>query len=436
MRPGVAVVFVCLPAALAQAPAQHSAHSPASPVPSITTRSALVLVPALVRYKKSGELVFSLNADDFVLTDDGVPQKLTLERDTGGEPLALVVLIEAGAATKSAGWHPNSPAAAPDRFHTLPTMIEAMTGNLPRKIAVVGFDSGPELLLNFTSNMDSVADAIYDLSANIDGDGGAAILDALGFSLDLLRGQPPEYRRAILLLSETNDRGSKLKLQEALRAVSDTNTSIYSLAYSTGNTAASEYASRELPTKRGPCDDDDKLCLWLRKMESSPHKAELISGSLIDFVVSGGIFLENPNPGPARGCMSAADPNAVVAKNPAVRAFDCAGQLFPPLALAKVAAIATTEDMQRNVPQTVASLTGGEYFKLSDASSLETSLFTISNHIPNRYILSFQPQAPHPGFHFITLQLPDYTNLRVSARNGYWADTLSPPANLSQESPR
>jgi Mg-chelatase subunit ChlD len=132
-------------------------------------------------------------------------------------------------------------------------MIEALTGNVPHRIAVVGFDSGPELLQPFTSSMDTVADSIHDLSTNIDGDGGAAILDALGFSLDLLRKQPPQYRRAILLLSETNDRGSKLKLEDALRAVSDTNTTVYSLAYSTGNTNASEYAHRELPTKLVPC---------------------------------------------------------------------------------------------------------------------------------------------------------------------------------------
>ena len=142
------------------------------------------------------------------------------------------------------------------------------------------------------------------------------------------------------------------------------------------------------------------------------------------------IGLANPNPGPAHGCMSAADPTVVVAKNVAVRAFDCAGQLFPPLALAKVGAIAATGDLQRNIPETVAHLTGGEYFKFSDAKSLEADLETISNHIPNRYVLSFQPQSPHPGFHLITLELPNYTNLKVSARNGYWADTpaLSAPA--------
>ena len=52
-------------------------------------------MPSLVR-TKSGNLVFNLAADDFVLTDDGAPQKLTLEQDTGGEPLALVIAVETG----------------------------------------------------------------------------------------------------------------------------------------------------------------------------------------------------------------------------------------------------------------------------------------------------------------------------------------------------
>jgi hypothetical protein len=415
-------------------PAQPQGPASASSPATLNSTSTLVLVPALVR-DHSGQLVFSLQADDFLLTDDGVPQKLHLEQDTGGEPLALVVLIEAGAATKSAGWHPHAAGPTPDRFLTLPSMIETMAGGVPRRIAVVGFDSGPELLQNFTSNMDSVADSIHYLDTGIDGDGGAAILDALGYALDLLRAQPANYRRAVLLLSETNDRGSKLKLQQALRDVSDTNTAIYSLAYSTGNTDASEYASRELPTKSAPCENDNHLCLLLRKLEGSNNKLELVSGSLAELLTSG-IFLSNPNPGPAHGCMSASDPTAYAAKNHAIRAFDCLGQLLPPLALAKVGAIAATEDIQRNVPETVARLTGGEYYKLSDSTSLESSLFTLSNHIPNRYVLSFQPQSPHPGFHYLTLQIPGHIDLQLSARNGYWAETSAASSPASEEAPR
>jgi VWFA-related protein len=425
MRSNAALALPCLILAAQTRVAQaQTPIPPAAQTPTLSSKSTLVVVPALVR-NKAGELIFTLNADDFILTDDGVPQKLTLEQDSGGEPLALVVLIEAGAATRSASWHPDTIGTPPDRFSPLPAMIEAVAGNVRHSIAVVGFDSDPELLQNFTPNIDAVADTIHDLSTRIDGDGGSAILDALGFSLDLLRKQPPQYRRAILLLSETNDRGSKLKLNDALRAVGDTNTVIYSIAFSTGATKAAEYAHKELPTKRAPCEADDDLCTLLVRMERSSNKAEMVSGGLLDVLIQG-VLLQNPDPGPAHGCMSASDPTVVVAKNPAVRAFDCLGQILPPLAVAKVGAIAATQDMQRNIPETVAHLTGGEYFKLSDARSLEQDLQAISNHIPNRYVLTFQPQSPHSGFHLITLDLPNHIDLKVSARNGYWADSTAP----------
>ena len=275
-------------------------------------------------------------------------------------------------------------------------MVEAMVGDVPHRTAVVAFDSQPTLLQDFTNNSGAIADAVEDVSTADTGDYKAAILDGLGFSVDLLRKQPPQYRRAILLLSETNDRGSKLKLDDALHAVSDTNTTIYSLTYSTGNTDASRYGSRELPTKHAP-------------------------GTFLAF--------ENPHPNPPHGCMGKdPNPDPHATHNQAVKAYDRLTQLLPPLALAKMAAIAATEDLQRNIPETVARLTGGEHFSLSDAKSLERDLQTISNHIPNRYVLSFQPQSPHPGFHAIALTVPHYVHLEVSARNGYWADSVAQPA--------
>jgi hypothetical protein len=47
---------------------------------------------------------------------------------------------------------------------------------------------------------------------------------------------------------------------------------------------------------------------------------------------------------------------------------------------------------------------------------------TISNHVPNRYVLSFHPQRPHPGYHAIALRLKDRPGLRITARSSYWVD--------------
>src|ERR1700720_3981081 len=111
---------------------------PVSQTPSFSTHSSLVVVPALVR-SKSGSLVYTLTADDFSLTDDGVLQKVTLEQDPGGEPLALVVVIEVGGAG-AREFNKYSSIAPP-----LGPMLESIVGNVPHKVAVVTFDSAPTL---------------------------------------------------------------------------------------------------------------------------------------------------------------------------------------------------------------------------------------------------------------------------------------------------
>jgi hypothetical protein len=82
--------------------------------------------------------------------------------------------------------------------------------------------------------------------------------------------------------------------------------------------------------------------------------------------------------------------------------------------------------MLKNVPATVARLTGGEYIKLGSERNLQQDLLAMENHLPNRYILSFHPQAPHPGLHVLTLKSPDYEGLKVTARTSYWAELAAP----------
>jgi hypothetical protein len=383
----------------------------------------LVLVPALVR-EKSGALVYTLAAKDFVLTDDGVAQKVTLEQDIGGEPLALVVVMEAGAARQSTGWKPTDRKDPANRFAHLSTLVEGIVGDVEKKIAVVEFDSRVQAVEDFTSDMDSVESALADASADENSDGGAAILDGLGFAVEMLRKQPSKYRRAILLLSETNDRGSKLPLAHAVRAVTDTNTTIYSAAFSSGKAASSEYAHKWLPTKKSePRVDPAKPLPPPGALPGSSYDVAL--KMMVDYMTMG-VFGTNAEPYPPGGCF-AKDPDAKQPKNTASRIYDCLGQLAPPLALAKMAALAAADGIRMNVPKTVAEMTGGEYYSFNSEKSLETALTTIANHVPNRYVLSFQPHEPHPGIHALELKLPEYPELAVTARSSYWADTVTMP---------
>jgi len=354
-------------AAAMHAPAQSYGADPDpqdSHPSTISVHSNLVLVPALVK-TKAGAVVYTLTANDFILTDDGVEQPLQMEADAGGEPLAMVVLVETG----------SDGALHLDELHDLVPTLEAAIGGVKHKVAVVSFDSQPQLEQGFTSNNDDAWNALNKLDA---GDKGAAILDSLAYSINMLRKMPPAYRRVIVLISETIDHGSQTKIDDALRAIDDTNTTVYSLAFSSTKAAL--------------------------------HKEST--------------DLDRNTPHPAHGCF-AHDPNSTVSRSR--QNYNCVAELLPPLELARIAAIAATAGLHRNTAETVARLTGGEYFHEKDVRSLEKSLLAISNHLPNRYVMSFHPQSPQPGFHTLQLRLKNYDNLVVEARNGYWVEEDGSP---------
>ncbi len=346
--------------------------------PVLRRGANLVLVPTLIK-TSSGEPVFGLTANDFILTDDGIEQKISLEENTDSQPLALVIVVQTGGAG----------GRRLDSYRRLGPLLDSMVGAVPHLVAVVGFDSEPHIEAEFTPDLNHVAGVMANLQP---GNGGAAILDSLAFAVDLLRKQPTSYRRAILSISETLDHGSQGKLEDALRAIDDTNTTIYSLGFST--------------TKA-----------------DMKHQAEEFNADL--------------TPAPAHGCLAKDQSNGSdthpvqvpdgKGNNRAMQTFDCLTLLAPPLRAAEMAAMAALDGMHRNVPKTVAQLTGGEYFKFENTRSLERGLITISNQVPNRYALSFSPQADSPGLHAIDVRLKDRTGLLVDARKSYWSDSSRAP---------
>src|SRR5260370_705912 len=86
----------------------------------------------------------------------------------------------------------------------------------------------------FTSDIAEWRDAINHPD---EGDHGAAILDSISYGIDLLKQEPQGNRRAILLISQEHDSGSKAQLKDIVRAVGETNTAIYSITFSAEKTA-------------------------------------------------------------------------------------------------------------------------------------------------------------------------------------------------------
>jgi VWFA-related protein len=362
---------------LTAANAQSSEHSsPNSQVPTLATRSNLVIVPVLVK-SKAARIIFSLTADDFILRDNGVSQAVRIEEGALGQPLALAVIVQTGG---------QGTAHLRDYRH-LGAILDAIIGGVSHRVAVIAFDSKPRIEQDFTPDTDAAAETIAGLP---DGDTGAAILDALNFGIHLLRNQPSAYRRAVLLFSETADSGSQTSLEDAVRAVEETNTAIYSFGFSSTG-AAVKHETSKLPASGGT------------PYSNEPYKP-------------GGCMSKDPK----------ADPDAHGSR--AAQALDCAGDLLPPLRLARMALLAAKDGLRRNVPESVAQLTGGEYFAFKDAKTLAQHLITISNDVPNYYFLSFRPQSLHPGLHALELRVKNRPEYKVNARKGYWVDA-APGAN-------
>src|ERR1700761_3093390 len=79
---------------LAKATAGQQAAEKLQNTPSqIQVQANLVVTPVLVK-DGDGSLVYSLTADDFVVRDNGVEQKIRLENNVDLPPLALVIAVQ------------------------------------------------------------------------------------------------------------------------------------------------------------------------------------------------------------------------------------------------------------------------------------------------------------------------------------------------------
>ena len=185
---------------------------------TLRSNSTLILVPTLVR-DADGNLAYSLTANDFLVTDDGVPQHVALE-ETEEQPLAFVVLMQTGGSAKKEF-------AA---YRHLDTMLRELAEANPSRIAVVDFDSQPHLITPFSADLDALPPELTDPPDDPEADG-AAIFDGVAFALDLLKKQPAGMRRAILLISQPQDVGSQTKREDLIREMGETNTAIYSLTF-------------------------------------------------------------------------------------------------------------------------------------------------------------------------------------------------------------
>lgn len=209
--------LLCILLLTASAVAQNSGYT-------LRTQSNLVLVPTTVE-TKSGQVLYTLKANQFVVEDDGVPQKINLDQDTDSLGLSLVIVVQC---SRSAGFEYG-------KLSGLNTMIDAMVGGAPHEVAVVEYGGKPVLVDGFTHNPDHTTSALSRIQP-CDNDPDASTYDAVSYATGMLEARNDHNRHAILLISETRDHGSTTKPAQVIAMLGRTNTVVDSVAFGPGKT--------------------------------------------------------------------------------------------------------------------------------------------------------------------------------------------------------
>ena len=187
-------------------------------VPTLRVTTQEVLVPTLVE-KRGGGIVYGLKPADFVLEDDGVPQKIRVQEEMDTAPVSLVVAVEMGGVS----------VLEFDKLAKLGPLLDLFLADDRSQAALVGFDSKPHLIRDYTHTGDEINQALKHLRP---GDGGDAILDSVSYAVDLLESQPKEYRRVLLLISEERDHGSKhTKEEQLVRKIGQSDVLVLSVSF-------------------------------------------------------------------------------------------------------------------------------------------------------------------------------------------------------------
>jgi len=355
-----------------------SAQSPESDKPVTTLKMQVneVVLPVTVR-DKHGVLVNDLQKSDFTLTDEGRPQTIKGFTHDPNLPFRIGLLVDTSrsvsgamdAERKAAGGFvdlmlPEQPAAGKE-------------GAGKNQAFLIHFDHQVELLEDFTSSRERLhqdLDAMGPSRASQNDTqgpettgedrerpnrhGGTQLYDAIFLASDEVMSSK-EGRKALIIFSDGVDRGSKVRLNEAVDAAEKANVAIYTVYF------------------KGEQEHGDNL-----GFPGGHHGGGYPGGGY-----PGGGYPGGGYPGGGRG------------GGPSETGVD-----------------------GKKIMLTIAERTGGHAFDAHKKEDLQEIYKLISEELRGQYLLTYTPDKPDTdgGFHKISLKA-NKPDLIVATREGYFA---------------
>jgi len=319
-----------------------------------------VVVPATVKAKD--QFVNGLELANFRLFDNDHGQNFKL--DFTAVPISMVVAVQGDQQVEY--FLPKIKTIGP----LLENLILGQTG----EGALLVFDHRQRVLQDFTNDGKLFTKALDTIRP---GSSSSAMIDAVMQGTRMLKNKPTGRRRIILLISETRDRGSEGKLNEALEEAENNNISIYSVNINRLITALTA-KPQPPPPDRFPPGSRPTL------PGASPTSTGNVSGM---------------GPGLNRGEFMPL----------IIEGFRQAKSIFVD-----------------NTAEAFTKYTGGREYGFKDTKELEHALSDIGEELHSQYLLTYTADKQvqtEAGWHVIKVQAIDKSGrlYEVRARPGYWA---------------
>jgi Ca-activated chloride channel family protein len=199
------------------------------PTTTLKLGTRLVTLSALVRDRK-GNPVTGLTRDDFILMQDGKPQQIRYFSEGSDLPLTLALLVDTSGSQRN---------YIADEVKASETFFRTMLQRPEDRATLVQFDMNVLQLHAMTNSVDELENSLGLLalahpSALTHHTGGTMLWDSIWLSAQFEVGSQPG-RRALVVLTDGGDNGSRVSLNQAIAEAQRADTVIYPIFYGDEN---------------------------------------------------------------------------------------------------------------------------------------------------------------------------------------------------------
>ena len=216
------------PPAAGQAPAPQSPPAPGDAggqqkqMPTISVTTGLVHLVATVTDRRHN-FITNLDRNEFKITEDGVPQEIKYFGRETDLPLRIGLLLDTSNSIRPRLEFEQD--AAIDFLHSVIRRNKDMA-------FLMTFDNEPEVIQNFTGDIDLLTKAIRKQRAG----GGTALHDAIYLAAEKLSspalpaGPSAEVRRVLVVISDGEDNSSSVTLKQAIASAQRGEVAVYTVS--------------------------------------------------------------------------------------------------------------------------------------------------------------------------------------------------------------